>query len=87
MQQRRFSLRRSHLRGENALACFGGWDRIGNVFRFSGYSGLTFLRLVDSAFARSTGRTPSSCEPWSDFGRERYRDFIARCISASCRAR
>ncbi len=73
-------------RGENALACFRSWDRIENVFMFSNYSGLNFLRLTNSAFGRSTGRDPVPCEPWSDFERERYRDFIAACISASCRA-
>jgi beta-amylase len=73
-------------RGENALACFRNWDHIENVFRFSSYSGLNFLRLTNSAFSRSIGRSPADCEPWSDFERDQYRNFIAACISASCRA-
>jgi len=73
-------------RGETALACFSSWDHVENIFRFSSYSGLNFLRLVNSDFSRSTGRNPFTCEPWSNFERDHYRDFIAACINASCRA-
>jgi beta-amylase len=70
-------------RGKNALGCVGdedlntdgnrSWERIGNAFTFTCYSGFTFLRL--------TRRPHKGCVPWNAVDKERYRTFIQRNVS------
>lgn len=74
------------LRGENALPCIGdqssphgrSWDRIENAFQYASYSGLTFLRLTDTAFLRDAGRPAESCEAWNGADRSRYQRLITQ---------